>query len=140
MDAAAQRQADAAVMDQLTPAQIIRGLKLGGWVDLYSQNVWHRAQLVWASTRRTLFMFQSHNARPHSMTRRSCERLIRDRLLRPVDMQDVVARALQAIAEEVDAQVPESTGPDTGSAALEASALNGSPSADGGELELTPSR
>jgi hypothetical protein len=84
----------------LTPSQIIKGLKLGGWVDLFSQHDWRRAQLVWASTRRTLFMFESQNGRPHSMTRRSCERLIRSRQLRPLDMHEVVARALQVIARE----------------------------------------
>lgn len=102
---------------ELTPSQIIKGLKLGGWVDLHSQKAWLRAQLIWASQRRTLFMFESQNNRPHSMTRRSCERLIRARELRPVDMQEVVARALQAIAREAaGAPADESQGPESVSA------------------------
>ncbi len=91
---------------QLTPSQVIKGLKLGGWVDLYSKENWLRAQLIWASTRRTLFMFESHGGSPHSMTRRSCERLIRTRMLRPVDMHEVVNRALEAIAKENSVDVP----------------------------------
>jgi hypothetical protein len=70
-------------------------------VDLYSRRRWLRAQLIWASTKGTLFMFVSHGGQPHSMTKRSCERLIRERLLRPVDSQGVVAQALDAVASEV---------------------------------------
>ena len=54
-------------------------------------------------------MFVSHGGRAHSMTRRSCERLIRERLLRPVDAQGVVAQALDAVVNEAAARVaPES--------------------------------
>ena len=74
------------------------GLRSGAWVDLYSRRRWLRAQLVWASNKGTLFMFISHGGRAHSMTRRSCERLIRERLLRPVNSQGVVAQALDAVA------------------------------------------
>ncbi|HSV52753.1 MAG TPA: DUF1631 family protein [Burkholderiaceae bacterium] len=84
----------------LSPAQILLGLREGSWVDLYSKERWLRAQLIWASTKGTLFMFVSHGGQPHSMTKRSCEKLIRDRFLRPVDMQDVVAHALDALAQE----------------------------------------
>ncbi|RZI94814.1 MAG: DUF1631 family protein, partial [Rubrivivax sp.] len=121
---------------ELTPTQIIKALKLGGWVDLHSQKSWLRAQLIWASTRRTLFMFESQNNRPHSMTRRSCERLIRSRLLRPVDMQDVVARAMQAIAREA-------AGEDAARALAEteeanAAAAAAADSAGTAELDFTP--
>jgi hypothetical protein len=75
-------------------------LREGDWVDLYSKRRWLRAQLIWASTRGTLFMFVSHGGRPHSMTKRVCERLIRDRYLRPVRMHGVVARALGALDQE----------------------------------------
>lgn len=129
---------DLAAAAQLTAAQIIKGLRLGGWVDLYSQETWLRAQLIWASTRRTLFMFESRANRPHSMTRRSCERLIRTRQLRPVDMQEVVARALQAIAREAageDLPLPETAAaPDSGSAPLMDAA--GGPAAEQ-ELKLS---
>ena len=45
-------------------------------------------------------MFVSHGGRPHSMTKRICERLIRDRYLRPVRMHGVVAQALGALDQE----------------------------------------
>lgn len=83
--------------------RLLRGLQAGHWVDLYSKHRWLRAQLIWAGTKGTLFMFVSHGGQPHSMTRRSCERLIRDRLLRPVDTQGVVGQALDALALEADA-------------------------------------
>ena len=75
---------------------IADGLKEGDWVDLYANRRWRRAQLVWASAKRTLFMFVSHGGRPHSMTRRSCERLVRLRYLRPVASHEVVGRALES--------------------------------------------
>jgi hypothetical protein len=58
---------------------------------------------VWASTKGTLFMFVSHGGQPHSMTKRSCERLIRERLLRPVEAHGVVANALDAVARDAAA-------------------------------------
>lgn len=79
---------------------LLAGLREGDWVDLYSHREWLRAQLVWASTRGTLFMFVSRGGRPHSMTKRSCERLIANRLLRPVDAQSVVRKAIEAIAAD----------------------------------------
>jgi Protein of unknown function (DUF1631) len=79
---------------------LLAGLREGDWVDLYSHREWLRAQLVWASTRGTLFMFVSRGGRPHSMTKRSCERLIANRLLRPVDGQSVVRKAIEAIAAD----------------------------------------
>ena len=85
-------------------AIVLSGLKTGCWIDLYSKRQWLRAQLVWASSHATLFMFISHGGRPHSMTRRSCEKLIAQRLLRPVDTQGVVAQALDAVTEAAAAQ------------------------------------
>jgi len=81
--------------------RLLMSLRAGHWVDLYSRRRWLRAQLIWASTKGTLFMFVSHGGQPHSMTKRSCERLLRERLLRPVDSQGVVAQALDAVASEV---------------------------------------
>lgn len=75
---------------------IAGALQEGDWVDLYSRHRWRRAQLVWASAKRTLFMFVSHGGRPHSMTRRSCERLVRSRHLRRVASHEVVGRALES--------------------------------------------
>ena len=98
---------DAAAPDAaITPAQAeqtLLSLQAGHWVDLYSRHRWLRAQLIWASTKGTLFMFVSHGGQPHSMTKRSCERLIRERLLRPVDSHGVVAQALDAVAAQVAA-------------------------------------
>ncbi|WP_421953865.1 DUF1631 family protein [Polaromonas sp.] len=85
---------------------ILLGLRTGSWVDLYSKRRWLRAQLIWASSKATLFMFLSHGGQPHSMTKRSCEKLIMQRWLRPVDTQAVVAQALDAVASEVAAQAP----------------------------------
>ena len=82
---------------------MLSSLRTGGWVDLYSKRRWLRAQLIWASTKGTLFMFLSHGGQPHSMTKRSCEKLIMQRWLRPVDSHGVVAKALHVMAEEVAA-------------------------------------
>jgi len=91
---------------QTDAERLLMSLRAGHWVDLYSRRRWLRAQLIWASTRGTLFMFVSHGGQPHSMTKRSCERLIRERLLRPVDNQGVVAQALDAVASEVAQAAP----------------------------------
>jgi len=86
--------------EPVDPPAIIANLREGDWVDLYSKRRWRRAQLIWASTRGTLFMFVSHGGRPHSMTKRICERLIRERFLRPVRMHGVVAQALNTLDRE----------------------------------------
>ena len=85
-------------------AAMLRCLTTGNWVDLYSKNQWLRAQLVWASSKALLFMFVSHGGLPHSMTQRSCEKLIAQRLLRPVDTQGVIAQALSGVAGVAAAQ------------------------------------
>ncbi len=72
----------------------------GCWVDLFARQQWRRARMVWATQRGTLFVFVSTGGRPHSMTRRSMQRLLRDRLLRPVAGDGVVPRALQRIAQQ----------------------------------------
>lgn len=82
----------------------LAGLRAGDWVDLYSRRRWLRAQLTWASTKGTLFMFVSHGGQPHSMTKRSCERLIAARLLRPVNTRGVVAQALKAVVAQAASQ------------------------------------
>ncbi len=76
---------------------MLLGLRAGNWVDLYSRRRWLRAQLVWASSKSTLFMFLSHGGQPHSMTNRSCEKLMVQNLLRLVDTRGVVAQALYAV-------------------------------------------
>jgi hypothetical protein len=94
-------QAHAAGDEQRKPEDILMDLREGSWVDLYSKRRWLRAQLIWASNRGTLFMFVSHGGQPHSMTKRSCERLIKDNLLRPVETHGVVAQALDNLVREV---------------------------------------
>ncbi len=81
-----------------TAAQVLGALRAGTWVDLFSGGKWHRAQLTWASGRGSLFMFVSHGGRPHSMTRRVCERLIDEGQLRLVDTAAVVDQAISAVA------------------------------------------
>ena len=83
---------------------MLLALRSGAWVDLFYRRHWLRAQLVWASSKGTLFMFVSHGGRPHSMTRRTCQRLIKELLLRPVDSQGVVAQALDAVVNEAAAK------------------------------------
>lgn len=80
-------------------ATIIAGLQQGCWVDLHSRGRWRRANLKWVNERATLFMFTSHGGQPHSMTRRSLERLVRERHLRPVEQGAVVPRALEQLAQ-----------------------------------------
>jgi hypothetical protein len=88
-----------AEMPEPSVAAVIAQLRVGIRVDLFSKGVWIRAVLVWASKQSTLFMFTSHGGRVHSMTLRSCEKLIRQRLLRPVATRAVVEVALKAVAE-----------------------------------------
>ena len=111
----------AAPRASLTPADVesaLHALHTGLWVDLYARKRWRRAQLIWTSSKGTLFMFVSHGGQAHSMTRRSCERLLMARLLRPVAMHGVVAQALDAVSQEAAAQLikqlsaaPPRTGP-----------------------------
>ncbi len=82
---------------------VLKGLHTGCWVDLFSHQHWLRAQLMWASAKGTLFMFVSHGGRPHSMTRRSCERLVSTQLLRPVASHGVVGHALANLKQDVQA-------------------------------------
>ena len=79
---------------------VLDGLTTGCWVDLNSHKRWLRAQLIWASNRGTLFMFVSRGGRAHSMTRRSCARLVERQRLRPVGAHGVVAHALEVLKEE----------------------------------------
>lgn len=96
----AQEEGPEAETDPVSAEQLLAGLREGSWVDLHSKRRWLRAQLVWASTRGTLFMFVSHGGQPHSMTKRSCEKLIRQGLLRPVQTHGVVAQALDQLVRD----------------------------------------
>lgn len=87
------------VLDEGEAEGVVTALALGAWVDLYSRQQWRRAKLVWASAKGSFFMFVSHGGQPHSMTRRSLQRLVKERLLRPVERDGVVPRALEKLAE-----------------------------------------
>ena len=78
---------------------ILERLRTGDWVDLRVRGQWRRAQLSWSSENGSLFMFVSSGGRPHSMTRRTCEKLIRQRHLRPVDAAAVVDKALRRLSD-----------------------------------------
>ncbi|MCA0325473.1 MAG: DUF1631 domain-containing protein [Proteobacteria bacterium] len=74
-------------------------LRTGDWVDLHVGGKWRRAELSWTSDNGALFMFLSRGGRAHSMTKRTCERLMRVRHLRPVHNGAVVERAMRQIAQ-----------------------------------------
>jgi hypothetical protein len=76
-------------------------LTTGCWVDLHFSGEWLRAQLVWSSQKASLFMFISHGGRTHTMTRRSCERLMTRRWLRLVDARPVIEPALRRLTSPV---------------------------------------
>lgn len=99
---AQQADLDVAPPPALVPdaESLVASLREGSWVDLYSRSEWLRARLVWAGTKGSLFMFVSGGGQPHTMTRRSCLRLVRERLLRPVDMHGVVETALRSAGAE----------------------------------------
>lgn len=104
-DSQAASLAEEAEPENINAAATLAGLREGDWVDLYSHREWLRAQLIWASSKGTLFMFVSRGGRPHSMTKRSCERLIASRLLRPVNAQGVVKKALDAMVADPPGQL-----------------------------------
>jgi hypothetical protein len=61
------------------------GLRLGDRMRLWSGDRWLAVELKWVSANASLFLFASERGRPHSMTRRTCDRLLRDALLLPLD-------------------------------------------------------
>lgn len=88
-----------AAPDDSEIAATIASLHQGSWVDLHARGQWRRASLSWVSNRSTLFMFVSHGGTPHSMTRRTLERLLRNRQVRPVEQGAVVQRALDELSQ-----------------------------------------
>jgi hypothetical protein len=93
-------------LPETSVAVVIGQLREGVRVDLFSKGAWIRAELIWASNRSTLFMFTSHGGRLHSMTLRSCEKLVRKRWLRLVAKRAVVEAALKAVGEEAADSAP----------------------------------
>jgi hypothetical protein len=84
-------------------------LRVGSRVDMHSAGQWLRAELVWASARGTLFMFTSPGGRAHSMTKRSCEKLIRSKGLRLAEVRAVVETALAQVAHQPPRAKPSPT-------------------------------
>lgn len=80
-------------------AQVVAGLRQGCWVDLHARGQWRRASLTWVNQRATLFMFVSTGGQPHTMTRRSLEKLVREQHLRPVEAGAVVPRAIEELSK-----------------------------------------
>ncbi len=90
--------------DAVNATAVLASLRPGDWVDLHSDGQWLRAQLMWASTKASLFMFTSRGGRAHTMTRRSCEKLLAKGWLRPVEVRAVVPEALKAVVSARQAQ------------------------------------
>lgn len=98
-----QASADLAELAELSTQdaeRILAALREGDWVDLHSQGEWLRAELIWTNAQATLFMFTSRGGRTHSMSKRSCIKLICRRWLRPVDAHSVVMAAIQSITAD----------------------------------------
>lgn len=76
------------------------GLALGSWIEVRRSNRWVRAQLVWASPHRTLFMFSVAGDEPVSMTRRNLQRLRQEGAVRVVSDIALVDSALNAVAQQ----------------------------------------
>ena len=86
-------------LDEHAVERVLAALAPRCWVDLYSHRQWRRARLVWAAERGTLFMFVGNGGEAHSMSRRILQRLVRDHLLRIVESEGVVPRALERLGE-----------------------------------------
>jgi len=83
--------------------QALAALRTGDWVDLQMGGEWLRAQLQWRSEKASLFLFVSHGGRAHTMTRRSCLRLLSAGRLRGVRSGPVVETALDAVLAQAEA-------------------------------------
>jgi hypothetical protein len=73
-------------------------LRLGAWVELFSEDKWLRAQLTWISPYNTLFMFTSDGGRTHSMTGPLLEYLLLQDLVKIISQQGVLDGALDTVA------------------------------------------
>lgn len=73
-------------------------LKLGAWVELFSEEKWLRAQLTWISPYNTLFMFTSEGGRTHSMTGPLLQYLLLQELVKVISTQGVLEGALNNVA------------------------------------------
>jgi Protein of unknown function (DUF1631) len=99
-DLAADMPEDATVLADIAPGPWApHELHTGAWVELMLQGNWVRAQLTWASPHRTLFMFVSGRGLAHSMSRRTMDRRRVQGMIRVVSDGNVVASALDAVAQ-----------------------------------------
>ena len=99
-DLAADMPLDAAGLADVAPGPWSpHDLHTGAWVELMIQGHWVRAQLTWASPHRTLFMFVSGRGLAHSMSRRTMDRRRVQGMIRVVSDGNVVASALDAVAQ-----------------------------------------
>ena len=73
-------------------------LRLGAWVELFSEDKWLRAQLTWISPYNTLFMFTSDGGRTHSMTGPLLQYLLLQDLVKIISQQGVLDGALDTVA------------------------------------------
>jgi hypothetical protein len=93
-------QFDAASEDESDTEPLKVGdLNNGAWVELLLDGTWIRAQLIWASPHRTLFMFTSKGGRAHSMSRRTMERLLLRGVIHLVANGHVLDNAFDGVAK-----------------------------------------
>ena len=79
-----------------TPATM--ELRLGAWVELFTDEKWLRAQLTWISPYNTLYMFTSEGGRTHSMTGPLLQYLLLQELVKIISQQGVLDGALDTVA------------------------------------------
>ena len=111
-DDAAEAGEAARVASEAPVSGLIAQLRVGSLVDLYSHGEWVRAELVWVSRRATLFMFTGHGGRAHSMTLRSCEKLVDKRWMRLVETRAVVDAAMSTLLRKSQHGNPEARRPE----------------------------
>ncbi|MGS5086409.1 DUF1631 family protein [Hydrogenophaga sp. A37] len=75
-------------------------LAVGAWVELEQQDVVRRCQLRWASPHGTLFLFNTAEGLPISLTRQGLDRLSAQGRLRVVAGQGILDEALAAVARQ----------------------------------------
>jgi hypothetical protein len=71
-----------------TGALSSEALRLRDRMRLWSGERWLPVELKWVSANASLFLFVSERGRQHSMTRRTCNRLLREALLVPLVARD----------------------------------------------------
>ncbi|QIL79306.1 DUF1631 domain-containing protein [Diaphorobacter sp. HDW4A] len=74
--------------------------EVGQWVELTTNQRTVKTQLTWVSPHNTLFLFTALDASTQSMTRRMLDKLNAEGMIRKLEDQRVVARALGAVAAD----------------------------------------